>query len=153
VRLRSLVFGSALLIGLAACGGQCGSSSSNAGNQHLVFTGPAAGSLTNATTQCEVFTSQSQLNFQLNGTLAGQALTFNIQIHSGYKGPGTYPVGSLLDGSGELRLHAGSYVGGTTTGAGGVTIDPDGKSGSVDANLSGGEHVRGTFRCDKVTTS
>jgi hypothetical protein len=115
--------------------------------------GPADGTLTSAATQCRVYTSQQQLNYLLTGTLAGQAMTFNIQIHAGYKGAGTYPVGSLLDGAGELRLQAGSYQGSTATGAGTVTIDSGGKSGSLDADLSGGEHVRGTFRCDEVVTS
>jgi hypothetical protein len=118
-----------------------------------VFTGPAAGTLTSATTQCRIYTSQQQLNYLLTGTLAGQAMTFNIQIHSGYKGAGTYPVGSLLDGAGELRLQAGPYQGSTATGAGTVTIDSGAKSGSLDDDLSGGEHAKGTFTCDKVVTS
>ena len=89
----------------------------------------------------------------LTGTLGGDALTFNIQVYAGYTGPGTYQVGSLLDGSGNLRLQIGSYVGSSSTGAGNIVIDSGGKSGSVDADLSGGEHVRGSFRCDEVTTA
>jgi hypothetical protein len=153
MRLAQVALSAALAAALASCAGQCGSSSSNGGSQHLVFTGPAAGTLTDATTQCRVYSGQAQLNFLLTGVLAGQTLTFNIQIHTGYKGPGTYPVGSLLDGAGELRLQVGSYQGSTATGAGTVTIDSNAKSGSVDANLSGGEHVKGTFRCDEVITS
>jgi len=151
--LRSVLLYVVLAATLAACGGQCGSTSSSAGNQHLVFTGPAAGTLTDAKTLCTVYAGQGQSNYHLDGTLSGLALALNIQIHAGYKGPGTYQVGSLLDGSGEVRLQVGSYVGSTATGAGTVTINPDGKSGSLDADLSGGEHVKGTFRCDEVQTS
>jgi hypothetical protein len=141
----------AACLALAACGGQCGSSTSTAGgNQHLVFTGPAAGTLTDATTQCDVFTGAAQLNYLLKGRLSNQDLTFNIHIQGGYTGGGTYPVGSLLDGAGELRLEIGAYQGATTTGAGSLTIGSDERSGSVDADLSGGEHVQGTFRCDEV---
>jgi hypothetical protein len=149
-------------VAFAACSSQGGSTSpssapsstpSPAGaKQNLVFTGPAAGTLTEATTQCEVFTAQSQLNFALRGTLGGQDLVLNIHVSSGYHGPGSYPVGSLLDGAGELRLQAGSYAGASSTGAGTLIISPDGKSGSIEADLSGGEHVKGNFRCDDVQT-
>jgi hypothetical protein len=117
-----------------------------------VFTGPAAGTLTQATTQCQVFPAGNQANFALTGKLAGQDLTFNIHVYGGYKGPGTYKIGSVLDGSGELRLQVGSFVGASSTGSGTLIIDSDGKSGSVDAEISGGEHTKGTFRCDQVQT-
>ena len=143
----------ATLIAFAGCG-QCGASPpAGAGGQHLVFTGPAAGTLTSATTQCELHATDKQLNFLLTGAIAGEAVTFNIQVYAGYAGPGTYQVGSLLDGSGNLRLQIGSYVGSSTTGAGTVVIDSGGKSGSVDADLSGGEHVQGSFKCGEVVTA
>ena len=141
----------AVLLALAACN-QCGGTSTGPPRQNLVFTGPVAGTLTTASTQCRVYTALNQLNFLLTGSLAGQDLTFNIQI-GGYSGPSTYTVGSLLDGSGNLRLQIGSYVGSSTTGAGSIVINPDGKSGSVDADLSSGEHVKGSFRCDEVVTA
>jgi hypothetical protein len=150
--LRSVVIGLALAAALASCAGQCGTSSSSSGSQHLVFTGPAAGTLTNAKTLCIVYASQQQANYHLDGALGDQALALNIQIHSGYKGAGTYPAGSLLDGAGELRLQIGSYQGATASGAGAVTINSGQKSGSVDADLSGGEHVKGTFVCDHLAT-
>jgi hypothetical protein len=31
-----------------------------------------------------------------------------------------------------------------------LTVNKDEKSGSIDADLSGGEHVKGTYRCDEV---
>ncbi len=149
---RSLASCAMLVLVIASCGGQGGSASSSGGQQHLVFTGPAAGTLADAKSQCEVFTGQAQLTYLLTGTLGGSDLTLNIQIRE-YKGAGTYQVGSLLDGSAELRLQIGSYVGATATAAGTVTIDSGGRTGSVDANLSAGEHVKGTFRCGLVVTS
>jgi hypothetical protein len=118
-----------------------------------VFTGPAAGTLTTAKTQCDLHPTDKQLNFLLTGTLGADAVTFNIQVYAGYTGPGTYPVGSLLDGSGNLRLQIGSYLGSSSTGAGSLVIDSGGKAGSVDADLSGGEHVKGSFKCDEVITA
>ena len=97
-----------------------------------------------------VFSAQNQLNFLLAGKLAGEDLALNIHVSGGYKGPGTYEVGSLLDGVGELRLQSGSYAGASSTGAGTLIIASDGKSGSIDADLSGGEHIKGSFRCDQV---
>ena len=43
----------------------------------------------------------------------------------------------------------GSYVGSTTSGAGTLKVNPDGRSGTVDAALPEGEHVSGSWRCDK----
>jgi len=148
---RAVLLGAAALA-FAGCD-QCGAASPSGGGQNLVFTGPVAGTLTTATTQCRVFTASTQLNVLLTGSLAGQDLTFNIQINQGYKGPGDYPVGSILDTGSNLRLQVGSYEGSSTTGAGTLTIDQDGKSGTLDANLSGGEHVKGTFRCKEVVTA
>ncbi len=142
----------ALLL-LAACDPVCGARAPAAtGNQHLVFTGPAAGTLTDAKSQCSHFPSQQQANFHFDGTLGNQPLSLNIQIHSGYTGAGNYPVGSLLDGAGEVRLQVGSLDASSSTGAGSVTVNSDGKSGKVTASLSGGEHVDGTFACDRLRT-
>jgi hypothetical protein len=96
-----------------------------------------------------LFTPQAQLSIALTGKLAGQDLTLSIHVF-GYKGPGTYQAGSVLDGSGELRLQVGSYAGASFSGSGTLIIDSDGKSGSMDADLSGGEHIKGTFGCDQV---
>jgi hypothetical protein len=137
---------------MTACSPLCGTTSTSSGDQHLVFTGPAAGTLTHATSTCRDYPSQQQANFHFDGALGGQTLSLNIQIHSGYKGPGTYPVGSLLDGAGEVRLQVGTLDASSATGAGNVTVDADGKSGSISVELSGGEHVAGTFKCDEVRT-
>jgi hypothetical protein len=63
------------------------------------------------------------------------------------------PGGKLLEGSGNLRLQIGSYVGSSSTGAGNLVIESGGKSGSVDADLSRGEHVKGSFKCDEVVAA
>lgn len=137
---------------LAACSPVCGGHSTAAGNQDLVFSGPAAGTLTDAESQCTHFPSAHQANFHFDGMLGSQQLALNIQVHSGYDGPGTYAVGSLLDGAGEVRLQVGTLDVSSATGAGSVTVNTDGKSGSVTANLSGGERVHGTFVCAKLQT-
>ena len=141
----------ATVMAFAGCN-QCGASQPSGGSQHLVFTGPAAGTLTTADASCHLHAASKQLDFLLRGTLGGKDFLFNIQIYGGYAGPGTYQVGSLLDGSGNLRLQVGSFVGDSTTGAGSLVIDAGGKSGSVDSDLSGGEHVKGSFRCDEVVS-
>jgi hypothetical protein len=136
---------------MAACGPFCGSTSTGGPTQHLVFTGPVAGTLTDATSMCTHYPSQQQATFHFDGTLGGKTLGINIEIN-GYKGPGTYPVGSLLDGAAEVRLQVGTLDASSATGAGTVTIDPDGKSGSLTVTLSGDEQVAGTFKCSEVRT-
>lgn len=152
MQVRPLVTGVLLLGFLASCG-QCGATTTPAGGQHLVFTGPIAGTLTDAKTLCTDYKSQDEADFTLTGTLGGQDLTFDIHIHANYGGPGTYQVGSPLDGAAEIRLQAGTSNASSTTGAGIVTILGDARSGTVTANLSGGEHVEGRFSCDKVTVA
>jgi len=150
--MRWLLVAVALLL-MAACGPFSGNTSTSGGAQHLVFTGPAAGTLTSAHVDCRVYSSAGQLNAAITGTFNSKPLTFNVQIHSNYKGAGTYQVGSLLDGAGELRLQVGDFVASTASGAGTLTIDKGGASGSMDAELSSGEHVKGTFKCDEVHTA
>ena len=144
----------ALAVLVAACGPTCGGSTTTSqGSVHLVFTGPAPGTLTSAGVACNLYNSETQFNAAITGQLGGKNLVFNVQVHSGYRGSGTYQVGTLLDGSGELRLQVGDWVGSSTTGAGTLTIFNDGKSGVVDANLGQGEHVTGSFTCPKVTSA
>ena len=140
-----------LLLGFLASCGQCGSTSG--GNQHLVFTGPAAGTLAQATTLCTVYSSQNQADYLLTGALGGKDLTLNIQIHSNFGGPGTYQVGSLLDGGAEVRLQVGTLDASSATGAGIVTILGDDKSGTLTVHLSAGEGIEGRFTCDKLKVS
>ena len=150
--MRALGLALALLV-MAACDPLCGGrSSAGVPTQHLVFTGPVSGTLTTAHVDCRVF-GGTQFNAAITGTFNSQPLVFNVQIHSAYKGAGTYSVGSLLDGARELRLQVGDFLASTSTGAGTLTIDQGGKSGSIDAGFSNGEHVKGTFQCDEVHSS
>ena len=139
------------IFALAACDPVCTSRAPAAANQHLVFTGPQAGTLTDAKTSCTHYPGQKQINFLIGGVLNNQEVSMTIQIN-GYETPGTFSVGSLLDGAGEVRLQVGTFDTSSTTGAGNVTVNPDGKSGSIKVDLLKGEHVEGTFRCDKVDT-
>lgn len=140
-----------LLAASAACQPVCGGTSTAAGPiQHLAFSGPQAGSLTDATTDCTIYAGQKQANFKFDGLLGGKQLSMHIQIN-GYTGAATYPVGSLLDGAGEIRLEIGDFIADSTTGAGTVTVNQDGRSGSIKADLIGGEHVEGTFACANLT--
>jgi hypothetical protein len=140
----------AALLVLGACAPLCGGGSTQAiAKQDLVFTGPEAGTLTTAHVDCRVF-GGSEFNASITGMFNSKPLIFNVQIHSNYKGAGTYAVGSLLDGAGELRLQVGDFLASTSTGAGTLTIDQGGASGSMDAELSNGEHVKGTFKCDEL---
>jgi hypothetical protein len=142
-----------LLLATAACQPLCSRTPNATGpTQNLVFTGPQAGTLASATTDCTTYASQKQANFKFDGLLGGKQLSMHIQVN-GYTGAATYPVGSLLDGAGEIRLEIGDFIADSTTGAGTVTVDGDGKSGSVKADLIGGEHVEGTWQCDKLTAA
>jgi hypothetical protein len=141
------------LVVAAGCEPVCSSApTATAPAQHLVFSGAVAGTLTTATTSCTTYTDQKQANFELDGALGGKQLTFHIQVN-GYTGPRSYPVGSILDGAAEIRSQIGDVIADSTTGAGTVTVNPDGRSGSVTADLVGGEHVEGTWACDKVTSA
>lgn len=142
----------AAIVLLAACNSLCGGGTTEAAaKQSLVFSGPVAGALTSAQVDCRV-NGGTQFNASITGTFNSKPLVFNVQIHSAYKGAGTYPVGSLLDGAGELRLQVGDFLASTATGAGTLIIDQGGKSGSMDAGFSNGEHVKGSFKCDELHT-
>ncbi len=145
-----LVLLAALIAVQATCSGNCNTNQGGAPSHHLVFTGPAAGTLSQANADCRNYVDATQLNVLLTGTLDGKSLTFNIQVNQGYKGAGSYPIGTLLDGAANLRLQVGTYVGSSGSNAGTLTIKSDGKSGELDSDLSDGEHVNGTFACTEV---
>ena len=136
---------------LAACNPVCGGKSSGATGTgwKLTLSGPAAGTLSSGTSDCQAFTASKHFGYGLNGQLDSKQVVLSITVYSNFTGQGTYKVGSVLDGAGELRLQVGSYVGSTTTGAGALTVNPDGRSGTVDADLPQGEHVKGSWTCDK----
>ena len=142
----------AVVLATGACTPLCSRAPAASGpTQNLVLSGPVAGTVTSGSTSCTHYPSQKQANFHVAAKLGGVRLEFNLQVN-GYGGPGTYAVGAPLDGAGEVRLQVGDFNADSGPGAGTATINSDGKSGSLDVNLSGGERVKGTFACDKLTT-
>ena len=139
----------ALFALVAACGPTCGASSTvGQASIHLVFTGPAPGTLTSGGVDCHVFGGK-QFNASITGKIEGKDVLFNVQLYSTYKGPATYRIGTTLDGEANLRLQIGDWVGSSPSNAGQLIITDD-RSGVVDANLGNFEHVTGSFRCAEV---
>jgi len=147
VRAAALVIA---LVLVGACQPLC-APATTAPAQRLVFSGAVAGTLNNGTADCTIYAAQKQANYEIDGALGDKQVTFHIQVN-GYVGPGTYPVGSILDGAVEIRSQIGDLIADSATGAGTVTIDHDGKTGSVKADLGNGEHVEGTWTCDKIAS-
>ena len=139
----------AVLVLAAACSPVCAPAATGPGTK-LTFTGPAAGTLSGPTADCG--SNAQQLNVHITGSLGGKSVDMNIQVN-GYTGPKTYPVGSLLDGAGEVRLQVADANYDSTTGAGNVTVGSGDRSGSLKVDLIGGEHVEGTFGCDGTTAA
>jgi hypothetical protein len=139
----------ALFAFVAACGPTCGASSTTGqASIHLVFTGPAPGTLKTGGVDCRVFGGK-QFNASITGKIDGKDVLFNVQVYSSYKGAATYRIGTTLDGEANLRLQIGDWVGSSPSNAGQLIIT-DERSGVVDANLGNFEHVTGNFRCAEV---
>jgi len=140
----------ALMAVVAACGPTCGTpTTSGQSSIHLVFTGPAAGTLTSGNVDCRLFSGGKQFNARVTGKIGDKDVLFNVQVFSTYNGPATYKIGTTLDGEANLRLQIGDWVGSSPSNAGQLIIT-DERSGVVDANLGGFEHVTGNFRCAEV---
>jgi hypothetical protein len=137
---------------VASCGPFCKEPNQPAGQSklNLIFTGPAPGKLTSGKIDCRLFNNQDQFNALVTGQMSGKAVTFNIQVFAGFHGPDTYRVGTTLDGSANLRLQVGDWVGASPPNAGQLVVHTDNKSGVVDANLGDFEHVTGSFTCAEV---
>jgi hypothetical protein len=144
----------ALLL-LAACDPVCGGRTTGpaASSWHLTFTGPAAGTVSSGHSDCLVGASGKRLDYALSSLMNGTELIMTITIYSGFTGKGTYKVGTTLDGAAEVRLDVDHYQGSSASGAGTVTVNSDSRSGTVDANLPNGEHVKGSWKCDKYESS
>lgn len=141
---------------LAACGvgGTSTSSAMPRGVvQNLVFTGPAAGTLTSAVSSCRVLGPTNQLSADFDGTMGGQKLSLGISVLKDFKGAGTYTVGGIIDGGASLTMTFGKYIGASPGGGGTMVVNADGKSGTLDADLNDAEHVRGNWECDQVARS
>jgi hypothetical protein len=149
---KRLVGVGAAMVLMAACGPVCSPRAPAAAGWQLTMTGPVAGTLSTGTSTCEVFSASRRFDYLLGTRMSGKDFLLTLTVYSNFTGPGSYQVGSVLDGSGELRLQLGTYQGFTTTGAGSLAVKSDGKSGTVDSDLTGGEHIKGSWVCDKVET-
>jgi hypothetical protein len=149
---KKLVGIAAAMVLMAACSPVCGSTVPAPAGWQLTMTGPVAGNLSSGSSNCQVFTGSRRFDYLLGTKMSGKDLVLSLTVYSNFTGPGTYKVGSVLDGSGELRLQLGTYQGFTTTDAGTLAVKTDGKSGTVDSDLTGGEHIKGSWVCDKVET-
>ena len=140
-----------IVLALATALVACGSSSGAAGGSSwgLTFTGPAAGSISSGHSDCLVAVGGKRLDYAISSEMNGTELIMSITIYSGYHGGGTYRVGTTLDGSAEVRLDVDHYLGSSASGAGTVTVNSGARSGTVDADLPNGEHVKGSWKCDK----
>jgi hypothetical protein len=156
-----------MLAGLPACGGQEQASapppvaspaasaapSGATTAQELTFSGPIAGKLAAAVTTCKLLQNGTQLGMSFDGNIGAQHGMFTIQVNAGYRGPGAYAVGAPMDGGASLELSSTPYAGASSTNAGNLIINPpDARTGIINADLSGGEHVAGTYTCDKLTS-
>ena len=140
----------ALVAFVGACGPFCKEPSALADSKlHLVFTGPAPGTLTSGDIDCRLF-NKDQFNALVTGRMNGNDVIFNIQVLTGFHGPDTYKVGTTLDGAANLRLQVGDWVGSSPPNAGQLIMHTDNRSGVVDANLGDFEHVTGSFTCAEV---
>ena len=150
---RNELFGVVVgMVLMAACSPVCGAHPQPPAGWQLTMTGPVAGHLSTGASNCRVFTASKRFDYLIGTKMGGKDLVLSLIVYSNFTGPGTYKVGSVLDGSGELRLQLGTYQGFTTTGAGMLAVKSDGKSGTVDSDLTGGEHITGSWVCDKVET-
>ncbi len=149
---KELVGIAAAMVLMAACAPVCGAHPPAAAGWQLTMTGPVTGNLSSGASSCQVFTGSRRFDYLLGTTMSGRDLLLSLTVYTNFTGPGTYKVGSVLDGSGELRLQLGTYQGFTTTDAGTLAVKSDGKSGTVDSDLTGGEHIKGSWVCDEVET-
>lgn len=137
---------------LAACDPLCTSRAPAPAGWQLTFTGPAAGTVSTGHSDCLVAATGTRLDYALSSHMNGTELIMTITIYSGYTGKGSYTVGTTLDGAAEVRLDVGHYQGSSTSNSGTVTVNSDKRSGTVDAGLPNGEHVNGSWSCDKYET-
>jgi hypothetical protein len=139
------------ILALVACGPVCGAKTpaTNQAGWKLTFTGPAAGSVSSGISKCQAFLSSKHFQYGLTSQMNGVDLILTLTIYSGFTGQGTYKVGTVVDGGGEVRMSVGPYEGSTTSGAGTLTVNADGRSGTVDSDLPQTEHLSGSWTCDK----
>jgi hypothetical protein len=141
--------------------------------QDLTFTGTPAGHLDRATGDylaCQVVGRKNDAKGgryfigPLRGDVGGARYEFQIQILTGYHGPGIYKTGEELtpgSGVGTVTVSVVPSAGPNKTpdsslalvsapGAATVVVGPDETTGTVEADLggkAGKTHVSGTWRC------
>ncbi len=132
--------------------------------EDLTVTGSISGHLTSAKKGDAYFCGKLGPRFvasPIQGEVAGHPMDFSIMIADGFKGPGSYvSTKELTPGSGyaavNLQLDPAGHQGTgwvSGTGANTLTVNADGRSGTVSANLHhvgkepGMIHVSGSWRC------
>lgn len=151
------VFG-CLALHLAACGSDDGNGSTDGGGaggsggggsgggtavQLLSFTGPIAGDMIEATTQCERFGSPApRLEVTLNGKVGATDRRLKLTIQN-YAGAGNY-------GGSALQVD----IAGTTVSGDEASVAAGEKSGTVDsATNRDGNKVSGSWNCASTPVS
>ena len=132
--------------------------------EDLTFTGAVAGHMTTAHKGGGSFCGALGPRFiadPIEGDVGDSALDFSVTIADGFKGPGAYTSGKeLTPGSGVASVLIGLAKPGSTgkefvnsTGANTVTVNADGRSGTVSADVHAIKnprsvvHVSGAWRC------
>ena len=146
-QMRRGLASAGLLALMAACGPFCNSTAATGqAKLNLIFTGPAAGKLTSGNIDCRLFNHKDQFNALITGKLDDKDLVMNVQVPTGYRGAGTYKIGTTLDGAANVRVQIGDFVGSSPPTAGQLIMTTD-RAGVVDSNLGGFESVTGSFVC------
>jgi hypothetical protein len=147
-----------LALHLAACGSDDGNGSTDGGGggsggggsggggtavQLLSFTGPIAGDMIEATTQCERFGSPApRLEVTLNGKVGATDRRLKLTIQN-YAGAGNY-------GGSALQVD----IAGTTVSGDEASVAAGEKSGTVDsATNRDGNKVSGSWNCASTPVS
>lgn len=137
---------------------------SQGGQSTATLSGPISGQLSSdATASCGILdaggSSGKEYSAELIGTVNGQKADISITVRTQYKGPGQYPVGGVVAGAGWVQMKVGAVNGDTADDAGTLTVNPDEKTGTIDAKLVNGdpplgsddaEHLQATWSCSKV---
>jgi hypothetical protein len=118
----------------------------------FTFSGAQSGTLADASTSCI-----GGGFWEVTGTLDGTPLDLSVAFSQGDPGVGSFPMDTGLDsehGLATVTVGAQNYVtdnGGENTGT--FTVDPDGRSGSLEVRTSTTDqqdvtHVHGTWSCE-----
>jgi von Willebrand factor type D domain/Effector protein len=132
--------------------------------QDLTFSGAVDARIASGSTDCFLASIPEGRAFTVEVVGNADGRNIDLSLHIGlpgpsYHGPGRYSVDGTLGPSSALlnveTAGATSYTGASTSESPGtLTINPDEKSGTVDAAFTSGsgidEHVSGTWACERV---